>query len=87
MLLVTVRPSLRVTRKERLWPSRSALLCQFWPQLRDMGIHPVLDPFTLARTRSPAPATFVMSTRLKYLNPLIVNRTPPDFRHATLHAH
>jgi hypothetical protein len=49
-----------------------------------MGNHPVLDAFTLARTMSPAPATLVISTRLKYRKPLMVNRTPPDFRHGTL---
>ena len=65
LLETTERPSPVVTRKERAWPSRSALLCQFWPQFRDMGSHPVLELFTLARTMSPAPATLVMSTRLK----------------------
>ncbi|URE23231.1 hypothetical protein MUK42_03227 [Musa troglodytarum] len=81
---VEVRRSLPVTRKERDWPTRTALDCQFWPQLRDMGIHPVREPLTLARMMSPAPATLVISTRLKYLNPLMVNRIPPDFLHGTL---
>ncbi|URE23234.1 hypothetical protein MUK42_03227 [Musa troglodytarum] len=49
-----------------------------------MGIHPVREPLTLARMMSPAPATLVISTRLKYLNPLMVNRIPPDFLHGTL---
>ncbi|CAA6654992.1 unnamed protein product [Spirodela intermedia] len=51
-------------RKEMDCPTRTALDCQFCPQLRLIGIHPVLEPFTLTRSTSPAPATFVMSTRL-----------------------
>jgi|UniRef100_A0A804M6G2 hypothetical protein len=81
---VEVRRSLAVTRKESAWPTRMALDCQFWPQFLDMGSHPVLAALTLARTTSPAPATFVISTRLKYRKPLMVNRTPPDLRHGTL---
>ncbi|CAA7389706.1 unnamed protein product [Spirodela intermedia] len=62
---VEVRWSLPVMRKEMDCPTRTALDCQFCPQLRLIGIHPVLEPFTLTRSTSPAPATFVMSTRLK----------------------
>ncbi|KAI4368839.1 hypothetical protein MLD38_017351 [Melastoma candidum] len=58
--------------------------CQFCPQFLLMLIHPVLDPFTLTFTMSPAPATFETSTRLKYRNPLMVNLIPPLFRQGTL---
>ena len=43
---VEVRLSLPVTLKERDWPTKTALDCQFWPQFRPIGIQPVLDPFT-----------------------------------------
>ncbi|PON38580.1 hypothetical protein TorRG33x02_243180 [Trema orientale] len=62
---VEVRLSLARTRNDKAWPTKTALDCQFWPQLRLMGIHWVLLPFTLTCTISPAPATLVTKTRLK----------------------
>ncbi|EPS61820.1 hypothetical protein M569_12971 [Genlisea aurea] len=64
--LVRVLPSLVVTWKERAWPSRKPLLCQFWPQFRDMGCHPDdLDPLIATEWTSPAPPTLWTRTRLK----------------------
>ncbi|CAA7410550.1 unnamed protein product [Spirodela intermedia] len=59
------RPSLVVTLKVRDWPTSCALVCQSWPQLRDIVVHPSLFPFTCTPWTSPAPATFHTSTRLK----------------------
>lgn len=81
---VVVRRSLDVTLNDSDWPTKTAFDCQFWPQFRLRLIHSVLLPFTLAFTMSPAPATFVISTKLKYRKPLIVNLIPPCFRHGTL---
>lgn len=62
---VEVRRSLPVTLKERAWPTRTELDCQFCPQFLLMGIQLVLVPFTLTLTISPAPATLVIKTKLK----------------------
>lgn len=82
-----VCPLLVVTFKERAWPFRYELLCQFWPQFLDMACQLVLEPFIETLTTSPAPPTLVISTRLKYECPLIVNLTPPVFLHGTLHTY
>ncbi|CAA7406211.1 unnamed protein product [Spirodela intermedia] len=55
--LVTVRPSLVVTWKERLLRSRRELLCQFWPQLRERDCQPEAPLLTATERTSPAPAT------------------------------
>lgn len=61
------------------------MLCQFWPQLRDNCCQLLLlEPLTDTETTSPAPPTLVISTRLKYECPLIVNLIPPLFLQATL---
>lgn len=61
------------------------MLCQFWPQFRDMACHVLLpEPLMDTDTTSPAPATLVMRTRLKYEWPLIVNLIPPLFLQETL---
>jgi hypothetical protein len=73
---VEVLWSLPVTLKERLWPTKTVLHCQFWPQFLDKGIHPVWLPFTLTLTRCPVPDTFVMRTKL--------NLTSPSLTHDTL---
>ncbi|CAA0829793.1 Unknown protein [Striga hermonthica] len=84
LLEVNVRPSLPVTLNDRAWPTRSSSDCQFWPQLHFMSIYSGFVPFTLTLTISPAPATLVISTKLKYWQPLIVNLIPPCFLHGTL---
>ena len=81
---VDVRLSLPVTLNDSDCPTSTAFDCQFWPQFLLRLIHPVFDPFTLALTTSPAPATLVIRTRLKYRKPLIVNLIPPCLRHGTL---
>lgn len=80
----TVRPSLVVTLNERLWPLRQELLCQFWPQLRDIACQPVLDPLMETEWTSPAPPTLVIRTRLKQEWPLTVNLIPPLLLQGTL---
>ena len=72
-----VFPSLVVTMKDKSWPQRFALLCQFWPQFLAIGCHPVIVPFIDTAWTSPAPPTFVMSTRLKKAWPLTVKWIPP----------
>lgn len=79
-----VLPSLVVTWKDRAWPLRLELLCQFWPQFLDIACHPVFDPLIETEWTSPAPATFVTRTRLKYECPLIVNLIPPFLWQGTL---
>jgi len=81
---VEERRSEAVTRKESDWPMRTALDCQFCPQFRLILTQSVFDPFTLTPLISPAPATLVTRTRLKYLNPFTVNLIPPIFRQGTL---
>lgn len=81
---VEERRSEAVTRKERDWPMRTALDCQFCPQFRLILTQSVFDPFTLTPLISPAPATLVIKTRLKYLKPFTVNLIPPIFRQGTL---
>ncbi|MFS7999712.1 hypothetical protein Hanom_Chr12g01169671 [Helianthus anomalus] len=49
-----------------------------------MGTHPVFEPFIATAVTSPAPPTFVISTKLKYECPFIVNLIPPFFIHGTL---
>lgn len=62
------------------------MLCQFCPQFLDMDCHLlVFDPFRATAITSPAPPTFVISTRSKYEFPFIVNLIPPGFSHGTLH--
>ncbi|KAL0720889.1 hypothetical protein Bca4012_035488 [Brassica carinata] len=63
---------------------RTALDCQFCPQFRLILTQSVFDPLTLTPLISPAPATLVTKTRLKYLKPFIVNLIPPSFRQGTL---
>lgn len=70
--------------KDRLWPLRTELLCQFWPQFLDMVCHPVREPLMETEWMSPAPATLVTRTRMKYVWPLMVNLIPPFFAHGTL---
>lgn len=84
LLWVRQRPSLVVTLKERDCPLRLLLLCQFWPQFRDIGCQSVVDPLMETAITSPAPPTLVIRTRLKNEWPLIVNLTPPLFLHGTL---
>jgi hypothetical protein len=67
-----------------LWVVRSLLACQLAPQFRDMVIHPVDEPLICTALMDPGPATLKMSTSLKYLLPLMVNRTPPLLEHDTL---
>lgn len=81
---VEERRSEAVTRKERAWPMRTALDCQFCPQFLLILTQSVFDPLTLTPLISPAPATLVIKTRLKYLKPFIVNLIPPSFRQGTL---
>lgn len=81
---VEERRSEAVTRKESDWPMRTALDCQFCPQFLLILTQSVFDPFTLTPLISPAPATLVTRTRLKYLNPFTVNLIPPIFRQGTL---
>jgi hypothetical protein len=85
LLATTVRPSLEVTLNERLCPSRWELLCQFWPQFLDIGCQLVFEPLMETAVTSPAPPTLVISTRLKYEWPLIVNLMPPFFWQGTLY--
>lgn len=84
MFEVRQLPSLVVIWKERDWPSRKPLLCQFCPQFRDIGCQSVFVPLMETEITSPAPATLVMSTRLKNEWPFIVNLIPPVFMHGTL---
>ena len=84
LLEVELRPSEVLTRKERDWPTRIALDCQFCPQFRLRPNQPVLLPLTLTIWTFPAPATLVTSTKLKYFDPLIVNLIPPFFLHGIL---
>lgn len=84
LLWVRQRPSLVVTLKETDCPLRLPLLCQFWPQFRDIGCQSVVDPLMEIEITSPAPPTLVIRTRLKNEWPLIVNLTPPFLMHGTL---
>lgn len=83
-ILVTVRPFPVVTMNERLCPFMLMLVCQFWPQLRHMGCHPVLEPLIFTASMLPSPPTFVMSTKTKNWCPFTVKCMPPDLLQETL---
>jgi hypothetical protein len=67
------------------WRFKCALDCQLAPQFLDIDIQPVFDPFMDIDLIEPLPPTLVIRTSSKYSRPLIVNRTPPRFKHGTLH--
>lgn len=81
---VRVIPSLLVTSNERGWFCSKALTCQFWSQFLLMGSQPVLEPLTLTVTMSSLPATLLISTEMKILEPVIVNRIPSSLVHFIL---
>lgn len=49
-----------------------------------MGSQPVLEPLTLTVTMSSLPATLLISTEMKILEPVIVNRIPSSLVHFIL---
>ncbi|CAA7389270.1 unnamed protein product [Spirodela intermedia] len=61
----------------KVWPNcqpEGPLLCQFWPQFRDMACQPEPEPLTETAWTSPAPPTLVMRTRLNCGSPF----SPPE---------
>ncbi len=81
----TCLPSLVVTRKDKLCPTKLAPACQFCPQLRFIWIHGPVPPLIDSAVTSPAPPTLVTNTRSNQGFPLIVKRIPPVLTHGTLY--